>query len=445
MNYKQVCKYLDDCLVFGIKPGLIRIKKILELLGNPQRKYDFIHVVGTNGKTSTTMMLSAILHYHDIKCGYYISPHIDNYTERMWISGGEISRAKFTKLFEDIYPCIKKVNDMDLDGPMTQFEILTAMVFKLGEEEGLDVMVLEAGMGGRWDATNAVNSKVVGLTGVSLEHTKMLGNTIGKIALEKVEVIKDSALVATFSRNKKVLSIIGKKVKDSFAKLFVFGSDFDILNLKKENTCGWNLDVKGTVAVYKKLRLPLLGGYQPFNLSLAIVLAELYLGIYNQHVKEKLLKSSMLSLKIKGRFEVIKRNPLVIADSSHNPEGIKNLVKDVSKNFNKKRIIIIFAVLKDKDCRRMISSILSISDILILTSSLNGRSLDFEKLKEETLKIKKLREKGGKSIPFGIYNIDNIENSLNFALKISKSNDIICITGSITNLENIGNIIGQEV
>lgn len=437
MKYEQVCRYLDNCLIFGIKPDLARIRKVLDLLGNPHKKYDFIHVVGTNGKTSTTIMAASILYKHGKKCGYYISPHIDSYTERMWISGKEVSEDRFTKLFGDIYPCAEEVNRMDLGGHLTQFEILTAMAFKLGEEEKLDVMVLEAGMGGRWDATNVAESKVVGLTGISSEHTKILGSTIEKIALEKVEVIKNKALVATLSRDRKVLDVIEKKVRDSFSKLFVFGDDFCVLNINKGDVCGGNLDVRGTRAVYKNLKLPLLGEYQKFNLSLALTMAELYLGIYGEKVNEKLLKESMLSLKIKGRFEILKKNPLVIADASHNLEGIKNLVKNISGYFGKRRKIIIFAVLRDKDYRKMISYILGISDILILTSSLNSRSLDIGKLQNEVLKIKNLRGEKKKSVPSSIYSVDNIENSLNFALNFSKSNDIICITGSITNLEHI--------
>lgn len=437
MNYNKVSKYLDDCLVFGIKPSLVRIKKILDLLGNPHKRHDFIHIVGTNGKTSTTKILAHILYGHNIKSGYYISPHINSYVERMWISGNEISEDRFVKLFEDIYPCIEKVNQMDLDGPMTQFEILTAMAFKLGEDENLDVMVLEAGMGGRWDATNAADSKVVGLTGVSLEHTKILGDSIAKIASEKVEVVKRKALVATLSKNKKVLDVLKRKINETDSRLFVFGEDFKILKAEKEDLCGWRVDISGVRATYNNLRLPLLGVFQPFNLCLAFVLAELYLGTYNKELQQDLVNKSLLSLRVEGRFEIIKRDPLVVLDASHNPEGIKILVKNLEEYFDSKRKVIIFGVLRDKDYKKMISYILGISDILILTSSLTIRSLDIDSLEDETKKIIDLKRKKGEKIPLYIYKIDNIKNSLNFALKISKSSDIICITGSITNLENI--------
>jgi len=436
VNFGKVCKYLDDCLIFGIKPSLTRIEKILKLLGNPHKKLNFIHIVGTNGKTSTATILAYILHQHGIRCGYHISPHINSYIERFWICGQQIKPDRFTKLFNDIYQYIKEVNDLDLGGPITQFEIIAAMAFKLAEEENLDAMVLEAGMGGRWDATNIADSKVVGLCGVSLEHTEILGNTISKIAQEKVEVIKSGAAVATLSNDKKVLDVLARKVKETDSRLFIYNRDFRIINSQSVDVEGWKLDIKGTAAEYRDLSLPLLGAYQPLNLSLAIVLAELYMDIVNKKVKEELLKDSLQGVKVLGRFEIIGSNPTVLADASHNPEGIINFIKNINKYFKGANKIVIFAVLGDKDYKTMIADICKVSGVLILTSSQTDRSLDIDTLESEVKKILSIK-KTDRSVPKEVYKIDNIRNSLNFALKISKSNDIICITGSITNLEGI--------
>jgi dihydrofolate synthase/folylpolyglutamate synthase len=154
------------------------------------------------------------------------------------------------------------------------------------------------------------------------------------------------------------------------------------------------------------------------------------------------LRSSLKNLKVLGRFQIIKKIPLVIADTSHNPEGIKNFVKNIKECFNDFRKIVIFAVLKDKDYKKMTSSILEISDILILTSSKTDRSLYVDELEKEVKKAVEIKKQNKEEVDSGImpeeiYKIDNISNSLNYALKISKSSDIICITGSITNLENI--------
>lgn len=436
MNYRQVCKYLDGCLIFGIKPSLVRIEKILQFLDNPQKKVDFIHIVGTNGKTSTAKMVAGILSYHGIHTGYHISPHINSYTERMWISGKEVSEKEFTEVFDQIYPYIQKVNKMDLGGPITHFEIISAMAFKLAENEGIEVMVLEAGMGGRWDATNIADSKVVGLTGVSLEHTDMLGSTIREITSEKVEVIKEKTLAATTSCDREVLEILNRKVKDTGSRLFLFEKDFYIQRKVDLGLEGWLLDIKGIKNVYKNLPLKLVGQYQPLNLSLAIVLAELYLGTRKKGISEKKIKESMSGIRVRGRFEIIRKKPLVIADASHNPEGVENFARDVDRHFGNRKKIIIFAVLKDKDYESMVENIIGISDTLILTSSLSSRSLDTSVLEKVVKrKIEWLKDAG--RLSGKVHKIDTIENSIKFALKISGRNDIICITGSITNLENI--------
>ncbi len=429
---------MDDCLIFGIKKSLVRIEKILELLNNPQKKVDFIHIVGTNGKTSTTKMVAAILNHQGIRTGYHISPHINNYTERIWINGQEVSERKFTRIFNEIYSYIQEVNRMDLGGPITQFEIISAMAFKLAENENIEVMTLEAGMGGRWDATNIADSKVVGLTGVSLEHTDILGSTVREIALEKVEVIKEKALVATTSRHKKVLEILTGKVENTGSKLFLYGRDFYIQKKVNLGLEGWLLDIRGVKNIYRNLVLPFLGQYQPLNLLLAVVLAELYLEIRGKEINEEKVRESLSvsAIPIRGRFEIVREKPLMIADAGHNPEGIRNFVENMALYFGDRRKIIIFAVLKDKDYESMIEKIISVSNVLILTSSLNSRSLDvdrLEKVVEE--KIKLLEDVSCR--PDKVYKMDTIENSIKFALKISGINDIICITGSITNLENI--------
>jgi dihydrofolate synthase/folylpolyglutamate synthase len=325
---------------------------------------------------------------------------------------------------------------MDLEGPVTQFEIISAMAFKLAENEDIEVMALEAGMGGRWDATNVADSRVVGLTGVSLEHTDKLGTTIREIALEKVEVIKKKALTATTSCNKEVLEILTGKVENTGSRLFLFGRDFYIQKEVNLGLNGWLLDIRGIKNVYRNIALPLLGYYQTLNLSLAIALSELYLGIRKKKISEKEINESISSIQAKGRFEIIRKRPLVIADASHNPEGIENFIKNTGSYFGNQKKIIIFAVLKDKDYESMVEKIIGISDILILTSSLNSRSLDISRL-EKVVKEKIKWLKDGSFRPDKVYKIDTIENSIKFALKISGRNDIICITGSITNLENI--------
>jgi dihydrofolate synthase/folylpolyglutamate synthase len=184
------------------------------------------------------------------------------------------------------------------------------------------------------------------------------------------------------------------------------------------------------------IKLPLLGDYQPLNLALAVALAELYMDMKGRRPDPGILRDSISDIYVRGRFEILKKDPAVIADASHNPEGIEKFCQAVDKYFPGRKKTIIFAVLSDKDYRRMIVNVVETADRLILTSSGSSRSLGLEKLKDEVLGFadKKLKDR---DMPLEIYTMDTVENSLNYALKISGSNDIICITGSITNLEHI--------
>ncbi len=428
MDYTQASQYLDRCLIFGIKPSLTRIQKMVELMDDVHKCCRFIHVVGTNGKTSVTKMAAAILWGQGVSCGYHVSPHIHSYRERFWYNGRNITAQEFLNLFDLVYPVVQQVNKLDLGGPVTQFEIIAAMGFVMAREMGLEAMVLEAGMGGRWDATNVAHAEAVGLTGVSLEHTQFLGNTIEEIANEKVQVIKIGAHAATLSQDKRVLEIMKQKIKQQQGKLYVYGKEFEVANADSRQFLGWKVDIRGIMDNYHAVSLPLLGQYQPKNLSLALALAELFRG---RAAEGKRLEKSMANIRVGGRFELIRKDPMVVADASHNPEGMQWLAKNLEDYYPKGRKIIIFAVLKDKDFRTMIEQVVGLAHILIITSTGTERSLDIDLLEKEVLAARVMPG------PEQIYKMDSIKNSLNYALKICKSSDMICITGSITNLEHI--------
>ncbi|MCL6088043.1 MAG: Mur ligase family protein, partial [Actinobacteria bacterium] len=311
-------------------------------------------------------------------------------------------------------------------------EILTAMMFYTALSERLDVMILEAGMGGRWDATNAASAKVAGLTGVSLEHTKILGNTIKAITKEKAEVIKNNSLVASSSKDVEVLKILEVKIKETYSSLYIIDKDFAVKSIKQDNIEGFTADIKGIYDDYSNIKFPIPGNYQQTNLCLALALSELFIG---GKLNTQKINQSLNHTNISGRFQIMKREPFFIADASHNPEGIKNLTLNILKYFKDNKKIIIFSVLKDKDYKEMIKSILTIADFLILTSSETNRSLPVDELEREVKKEIKILKNKGEKIPELVYKINNIENSIKYSLNIALKNDIICLTGSITNLE----------
>ncbi len=434
-KFKEAADYLNKTLAFGIKPGLERINKFLELSGHPEKNTDFIHIVGTNGKTSVTKITASILKEHGFKTGYYVSPHINSYTERLAINGEELNKETFGSIFNEILPLVSKVNSLNINGSMTQFEILTSMMFFICQKMKLDVMVMEAGMGGRWDATNVVNASVVGLTGVSLEHTQILGKTIAQIAAEKAEVIKSKCLIASNSTNFAVNNILMKKAAQTGSKLFIFKKDFKIIKTLNESVEGTELDIKGIHKDYQNIFIPLAGDYQEKNLLLSVVLAELYMNSAMSGIEQKKINKALKKTNISGRFQLIKKEPVFIADASHNPEGIKNFVKNIDRYFPNKKKIIIFAVLKDKNYKKMLQEIIKTADILIISSSLSDRSLLLNEARQTLSDIMAMPKFENKKAAKEIVLIDNIKNSIKYALNLAKKGDIIALTGSITNLE----------
>jgi len=238
--------------------------------------------------------------------------------------------------------------------------------------------------------------------------------------------------VATSSTDEEVLKILEEKTIKTGSELYKIGNDFYIKSVKNDSIKGFTADIKGIYEIYENIIFPIPGDYQKTNLVLAIALSELFSG---SRLNAKKINHGLDCTNISGRFQVVKTSPVFISDASHNPEGLKNLTLNLIKYFKKNKKIIIFSVLKDKEYVEMIRTIVPVADIMILTSSYSHRSLDLNLLEEAVLKeSQKLSIEGNKSPEF-IYKIDNIENSIKFSLDIALKNDIICLTGSITNLE----------
>lgn len=427
MTFKQVVAELDATEKFGTNPSLNTIREICNILNNPQNDYSTIHVVGTNGKTSTTRMISSILTHLGYKTGCYISPHIYSYIERFAIDNEFISEDDFAFYYKKIKPIVDRLNNtLDIER-VTHFEILTSIAFLYFSERKCDCVVLEAGMGGRWDATNLADSKIVVLTNVTKEHTKYLGNTIRKIAIEKAEVIKDKAYVVTGSSDKDVLKVLNKKCEEKKALLFRINKDFFIEDYQKKNDYRM-ANIKGIYKYFSEIRINQISRYQCENAAMAIAATELFIG--EENIKPELLKNTFIPVDFRGRLEKVRENPTVILDGSHNPGAMKKLVFEIKENFQYEKLYLIFAVLSDKDAKKMLKIIWSITDNLIITESESFRKYPYEKLYTLAKKVKK-EMKGG---PPKIFKRKTISDSIDLARKSSGDNDLICICGSFTNI-----------
>lgn len=343
-NYNKAIDLLTSQGKFYINLGLDRISAVLELLGNPQDKLKCIHVAGTNGKGSVCAIISAVLSKAGMKTGLYTSPHIFEYTERIQINGFDISKEDFTKYIFEICEIADK-NNIHL----TEFEILTAVMFKYFADNDVDVVVLETGLGGRFDATNVIKSNLCSIiTHIDLDHTERLGNTKSKIAFEKAGIIKPDCPVFT-CEGYEVL----KDRADECNSLFVMVAPF-------EDTS--NLSLKGTC--------------QQENLSLALAAVR---HLFPQ-ISENLIQEALKDIKHPCRFQLCRED--LIVDASHNPNGAMALRESLDFYYSNKPRCFVFGCLRNKDYKKMMEILFSKGDDIYFYHFNNKNSCSIKELQE---------------------------------------------------------------
>lgn len=415
MDYRDAVKYMDSNIQFGICPGLERIQTLCKKLGNPHKSYKTIHIAGTNGKTSTARIASAILRAHGLKVGTYTSPHLVLYTERFLINDKPITKKLFTDCLSTIIPYIKEVNKESAE-PLTHFEILTALAFYLFAQENLDCAVIETGMGGRWDATNIIFPRVAALTNVSLEHTDRLGKTVAKIAWEKAHIIKEGCMALAGSMLKEALNVIKRRCAEEEVELKVLSSDFWLLEAEKVDFQSQELSVQGLRHRYDHLLLPLAGEHQAKNTALAIAMSEEFL---QTPLSLKQLKIACRKVKSPGRFEVVSRDPLIVLDGAHNPAGAAQLAKTLDQT-GIDHIVLVLAILEDKDIDKMLEELIPRAHFTIVTENDNERCVKAVSLAG---KVKKL------TTHFEVK--PDVREAIKLAVSKAKRDDLVLITGSL--------------
>lgn len=343
-NYDNAVKLLTSQGKFYINLGLERISQVLNLLGDPQDKLKCIHVAGTNGKGSVCAIISTILTDAGIKTGLYTSPHIFNYTERIKINGVDISKENFANYVFNVCEIADK-NNIHL----TEFEILTAVMFKYFADNNVEVVVLETGLGGRFDATNVIKSNLCSIiTHIDLDHTERLGNTKSKIAFEKAGIIKPNCPVFTSEGYEEI-----KDKADEVNSLFVMVAPF-------EDTT--NLSLKGTC--------------QQANLSLALAAVR---QLFPQ-ISEASIQNSLKNVKHPCRFQLCRDD--LIVDGSHNPNGIMALRESLDLYYPNKKRCFVFGCLRNKDYKKMMEVLFSRGDEIYFYHFNNKNSCTIEELQE---------------------------------------------------------------
>lgn len=343
MNIQTALNKIYSMHQFDIKLGLDRIKKLLELIGNPHKALKYIHIAGSNGKGSTASFIASILMEAGYKVGLYTSPHFVKFNERIRINGIEIDDNYIARFINSIEHIIEQEKP-------TFFEITTSLAFKYFYENKPDFVVLETGLGGRLDATNVIDPLASVITSISLEHTNILGETLEKIAFEKAGIIKPGKPVFTGSLPMDALEVIRKRAENLNSRLFIFNQFAESL----EQSVNISLDKKN-IHIYKT---GLAGIHQFHNSTLAVKVLYELLSISDISIINKGLMNVVTNTGIQGRYEIINDSPRVIFDAAHNPEGVASFINEFSKEYKKypKRVLI-FGVMKDKDILTMLNQL----------------------------------------------------------------------------------------
>jgi dihydrofolate synthase / folylpolyglutamate synthase len=347
VTFEQAERYLLGLELFGMRFGLDRMRRLMTALGSPQERFRSIHVVGTNGKSSTARMAAAILERHGVRTGTYLSPHLVSFTERIRIAERDVEPERFAAAVERAARAAEKVDrTLEGDDRVTQFEALTAAAYSEMAQAGVEVAVVEAGLGGRYDATNVIPSEVQVLTNVGLEHTRWLGPTIADIASEKLAVVRaGSTLVIGPDLHPDALAL----AREAPAARVVVAEPGDVVTAAR-------------------------GAFQRRNFALARAAAEALLG----SLDEEAVRAAAASTLVPGRFEVVAQGVggvEVVIDGAHNPAGMSALAESLPEWLDGRKLVVVLSILDDKDAAAMLQALIPHATHIVCTTNANPRAL----------------------------------------------------------------------
>lgn len=425
--YRRALDWIHSIGRFGIKPGLQRIEALLSLLGNPHRQLQYVHIGGTNGKGSVAAMIASVLQASGYRAALFTSPYILSFTNRMSINGRDIDSSELVRLVEQLRPLVEKIGEDEQLGPMTEFEVVTALAFVYFARKRPDAVVLEVGLGGRLDATNVVTPLVSIITNVSLDHTQILGETVQAVAREKAGIIKPGIPVVTGASDPEARQVIAETCRDRRAPLFYAlpsgesappGMKSAFAARREIIPEGQLLDYDGFAWSYCDLHIPLRGRYQAANTAVALAALE-QLAASGFSFSEEDLRRGLAETIWPARLELLGRKPLLIMDGAHNPAAMRELALSLPEYFHYRRLILVLGVMADKDIS-MVDYILPLAEAVILTRPDLPRAAEPETL-AAFLKNR---------FPRKVMVEPKVDQALDAALALAGADDAVLVTGS---------------
>jgi dihydrofolate synthase/folylpolyglutamate synthase len=372
-------------------PSLDRIAAVCQLLGDPQRAFEAVHVTGTNGKTSTTRMIERLLREHGLRTGRFISPHLNDVRERIALDGEMLSAKRFIEIYDEVSPYLDLVDarSAEAGGPrMTYFEVLVAMAYAAFADTPVDVAVVEVGLGGSWDATNVIDGKVAVITPIAMDHERFLGHDLASIATEKAGIIKPGAVVVLAEQSEEAAEVLLRRADEVGATVLRQGYEFGLIG-REVAVGGQLLTLQGNGQVYEDVFLPLHGVHQAYNAAAALAAVEGLLigsggwqstddsaGSTAAGLDVELIRVAFADVDSPGRLEVVRRSPTVLVDAAHNPAGATVLADSLEEAFGFNTLIGLVAVLQDKDAEGILGILEPVLAEIVITRTSSPRSID---------------------------------------------------------------------
>ena len=415
MNATEAIEYIHSVCWKGSIPGLGRTQALLEKMGNPEKDLKFVHIAGTNGKGSTAAMTASILRKAGYRTGLYTSPFIYRFHERMQVDGVEISDEDLAAVTEYVKPLAQSMDECP-----TEFELVCCIAFEYFKRQHCDIVVLEVGMGGAFDATNVIEApEVAVITNIGLDHTEVLGDTVEKIAETKSGIFKEGGSAVVYRGTPSVEEVYERICAQRHVSLKK--ADFDSLNLRSRSLEGQIFDCGSRTELF----LPLLGDHQLHNAAVVLAIADTLIE-KGWNISEANIRDGLRDTRWPGRFDIMRRDPLFIIDGGHNPQCIEALVKNIRDYLEGRKLIVLTGVLADKDYADMYKPVMAYAQNFVCITPPNPRKLEAADLAAH------LRQAGAEAIA-----CDSIENGVRTAMELAGSNGVVLSFGSLYSIGSI--------
>jgi dihydrofolate synthase/folylpolyglutamate synthase len=415
VNFRNAVRELDRRQPESMPgPSLDRISQLVNLLDHPELTYPTIHITGTNGKTTTSLLATDLACAHGVTTGTFTSPHLASVRERFALCRESIGEEDFAEAWEHLRPYLDLVDAVG-DGPVTYFEALTALAFLWFADKPVGLGVFEVGMGGSWDATNLIRGDVAVLCPIGLDHRE-LGSTVAEVAAEKAGIVKEGRIAVVREQRPEAMAVIERRVSDVGASLLIEDRDFALAE-RASAVGGQALAISGARGSYDALFVPLFGEAAARNAAAAVAACE---ALFDRTLEEEAVRTALATAASPGRIEVAARRPLVILDGAHNTDAAEALAATLREAFRWRQLHLVMGAFQDKDVEAVASILAGIADRAYACSNSSPRSAAASRVADALADA-------------GLTDVEeqpSVDEALTAALGSADGDDLILVTGS---------------